>query len=130
MASPLPPNCAGEEFRPLIRHCILCYPEYWFEVDEYRRGEEVFLLAHLRFAKFTPAIFKRWLAEWQAFRACVTAPVFAIGEVDDEKFERFVTRLGFEPAMNVVCINGVERRMFRHLVGNVRRKHSHPNPAD
>jgi len=111
----LPANCAGEEFQPPTRHCILCYPEYWFEVDEYRRGEEVFLLAHLRFAKFTPALFKRWLAEWRAFRACVDAPIFAIGEVDDKKFERFVTHLGFVFDRDVVCINGHKRRMFRSL---------------
>lgn len=103
------------QFSFVTRHRLLSYPEYWFELDEYRRGADQFLLAHLRFAKFSPSIFKRVLAEWRTFRACTYAPIFAIGEVDDAKWKRFITHLGFEPAMEVVCVNGQQRRMYRNV---------------
>lgn len=112
------------EFSFVTRHRVLTYPEYWFELDEYRRGDgSQFLLAHLRFAKFSPSIFKRVKAQWAEFRACTSAPIFAIGEVDDAKWVRFVSHLGFEPAMDVVCLNGERRRMYR----NVRLNAAEPN---
>lgn len=110
------PDCAPGDFEFVTRHRALDRPEYLFEIDEYRRGADQFLYAHLRVFKFSPSIMKRILAEWRAFRAIVAAPLFAIGEVDDEKWERFVTHLGFEPAIEVVCLNGERRRMFRHYV--------------
>jgi hypothetical protein len=104
------------DFEFITRHSILDYPEYWFELDEYRRPNgEQFLLVHLRVAKLSPSVLKRIDHEWSVFRTLVTAPLFAIAETQDKKWERFVARLGFKPHCDVICNNGVPRRMFISL---------------
>lgn len=102
----------GDDFEFVTRHRVLTYPEYWFEIDEWRRGQDQFLLAHIRIAKWTPSVLKRIDREWAAFRECVDAPLFAIAEIDDRKWERFVSRLGFRFHCDTVCENGEPRRMF------------------
>lgn len=96
-------------------HRALTTDDYWFDLDEYRRGQDTLLLAHLRFDCFTPSILKRVLQQWSSFRKCVTAPVFALGEVDDEKWARFVSLLGFRFSQQVTCANGETRRLYVHL---------------
>lgn len=114
------PDCAAGDFE-FVRHRVLSREEYLFEIDDYTLGGgNHFLLAHLRVFSFTPSAMKRILADWRAFRACVSAPLFAIGEEDDAKWRRFVSHLGFEPALEVVCNNDVRRLMYRSLCpGNI-----------
>lgn len=104
----------GFEF--VCTHRALTTDDYWFDLEEYRRGQDTLLLAHLRFDRFTASILKRVKQQWSTFRKCVTAPVFALGEVDDEKWERFVSLLGFRFCKQVICLNGETRRLFLHLV--------------
>jgi hypothetical protein len=109
----LTPDLSPTDFEFVTRHVVLDYPEYWFEIDEYRRPDGAqFLLAHLRVEKFTSSILRRIDHEWRTFRACVSAPLFAVAEEDDAKWERFVARLGFKPFQEVICNNGVPRRLF------------------
>jgi hypothetical protein len=103
---------SAADFEFVTRHRLITHDEYWFEIDEYRRGQDQFLLAHLRIVTWTPSILKRIMREWKMFRQCVSAPLFAIAEVDDDKWERFVARLGFRFHCNTVCNNGEHRRMF------------------
>lgn len=110
-------SAEASEFERAARHVILDYPEYRFEIDEHRRGSDQLLQAHLRIFRFTPSVLKRIRREWKLFRTCVTAPLIAWGEDDDEKWEHFVTSLGFKPlGQDVVCNNGACRRIFIHLV--------------
>lgn len=106
----------GGDFAFVCSHRALTTDHYWFDLDEYRRGQEAFLLAHLRFDRFTPSIMKTVMRQWALFRQCVKAPVFALGEVDDEKWARFVSLLGFRYLRHVDCINGASRRLYLHLV--------------
>jgi hypothetical protein len=108
-------------FEYVFTHRALTTDDYWFDLDEYRRGQETLLAAHIRFDRFTPSVLKNVLKQWRVFRQCVTAPLIAIGEVDDEKWERFVTLLGFRFLKQVICINGKQRRLFIHTIsdGNV-----------
>jgi hypothetical protein len=46
-------------FEYVCTHRALTTDDYWFDLDEYRRGQDTFLLAHLRFDRFTPSIMKR-----------------------------------------------------------------------
>jgi hypothetical protein len=110
----------GDDFDFVSRHSILKNPEYWFEIDEYVRGQDQLLLAHLRIAKWTPSVLKRIDRDWRVFRECVTAPLFAHAEIDDRKWERFVSRLGFRFLCNVVGTNGETRRMFISRINNAR----------
>lgn len=103
------------DFEYVCTHNALTTDDLWFALDEYRRGQDVFLFAHIRFERFTPSVLKRVLKQqWPAFRQCVTAPLFAVGEVDDEKWERFVTLLGFRFSHQALCANGETRRLFIH----------------
>lgn len=103
------------EFTLADQHALVVNDEYAFHLDEYRRGQDTCLLLHLRFTKWTPSVFKRFNAHWRTLRQCVTAPLFALGEVDDDKWERFVTRFGFTYLETVKCANGESRRLFIHV---------------
>jgi hypothetical protein len=93
-------------------HRVRDTADYWCEIEEHRRGEDQFLLCHIRFNKCTPSVMKQFLREWECFRRCVPAPLFATAEVEDEKWVRFVTRLGFKPLREVVCRNGARRTLY------------------
>lgn len=104
-------------FQHVHFHKVLLNDEYELHIDEYVRDEDQFLLLHLRFLKWTPSVFKRFSAHWRALRSCVAAPLFALGECDDDKWQRFVTRFGFKYLHTVICENGESRRLFIHTSG-------------
>jgi hypothetical protein len=89
---------------------------FWFEVDEYVRGGDQLLIAHVRVVHWSPSVRKQCHAVWDAFRKVVTAPVFTLGIEDDKKFERFVRSFGYQPLINVTCENGETRRLFIHTI--------------
>lgn len=108
---------SAPDFEFVSRHRALTQPHYWFEIDEYRRGADQMLLAHLRFSKFRPTILRSALHDWAVFREYVAAPVFAYGEIDDEKFARFVRLFGFTQLNTDVVWEGKSRRLFLHTKG-------------
>lgn len=102
-----------DSFDFITRHCVREHPDFRFEIDQYQRTDGTqFLLAHIRVHRFSPSVLKRIDREWEILRTCITAPLFACGEVDDSKWERFVSRLGFRPLQTVICNNGETRRLF------------------
>lgn len=116
-------------------HEVLVTDAYAIHLDEHKRGQDTFLLLHLRFTQWTPQVFKRFIAHWWLLRSCVTAPLFALGEVDDDKWERFVTRFGFKYLRTVKCENGETRRLFIHALpeastSHVRIRHQDPDQHD
>jgi hypothetical protein len=108
------------DFEFITKHNAITTPDYCFEIDEYRRqragtrGGDQLLLAHISVARWSPSVCKRIDQQWVLFRQCVTAPLFACAEVADDKWERFVSRLGFKPYQLVTCENGELRRLFIH----------------
>lgn len=99
------------------RHHALLTDDYWFELDEYKRASgDQFLLAHIRVLNWSPSICKRIIKEWRLFRSIVTAPLFACPEVDDERWVKFVSLLGFKPLQQVICENGASRPLFIHTM--------------
>lgn len=104
------------QWRALEEVVLIDKAEYHFAVEEFRCKEDQMVFLHLTVHQWTPAVYKEILRNWKLFRECVTCPLYAVG--DDKHpatWERFVSRLGFKPLMNVVCENGVERRLFIHL---------------
>jgi hypothetical protein len=101
-------------FNHATLHPLSVNDDYAMHLDEYKRGQDQFLLLHLRFNRWTPSVFKRFITHWHLFRRCVSAPLFALGEVDDDKWEHFVTRFGFKYLQTVQCANGEHRRLFIH----------------
>lgn len=91
--------------------------DYWFELDEYRRASgEQFLLAHIRVHRWAPSVFKRMFQEFKILRTCVTAPLFAVPEVDDARWRKFVSAFGFRFLHDTVCNNGLTRPIFIHTI--------------
>jgi hypothetical protein len=105
----------ASDFVHVATHIVLDYPEYRFEIDEHRRGEDQMLMAHLCVNEWSREVLKKLLREWLAFRKCVTAPLFACAEVDDKKWEHFVSLLGFKFHSDIICNNGAPRRLFMHV---------------
>jgi hypothetical protein len=103
------------DFEFVARHSVLNYPEYHFEIEELKRGSEQMLLAHIRVHKWSKEVFKDIVTKWRVLRECVTAPLFAFAEVDDDKWERFVRFLGFKPLSEVILTDGTPRRLFIHV---------------
>lgn len=104
------------DFKRLQRHLLHATDDFFFEVDEFARGGDQLLIAHVRVLRWSPSVAKECHRVWDAFRACVTVPVFTLGEVDDPKFERFVLSFGYQPFQTVTCENGETRRLFIHTM--------------
>lgn len=92
----------------VVRNC----PDYIAQIDEYRSGEDTFLLAHLGVKRWAPSVLKELDRDWQTFRKIVPAPLFATAERDDKKFHRFVARYGFRPLQEVPSLSGEPRTLF------------------
>jgi hypothetical protein len=99
------------------RHPAFLNDDFWFELDEYRRpGGEQFLLGHIRVHRFAPSVFKQIKHVWATFRRNVTAPIFACPEIDDQRWVKFVTALGFKPLQQIICNNGEVRPLYIHII--------------
>jgi hypothetical protein len=98
----------------VARHRVRDTEHYWCEVDEFRVNNATHLLCHIRFNRFSAAIFKQFLREWELFRAWCPETLFCVAGPDaGEKWLRFVRRLGFVPtASTIVLQNGAERQLF------------------
>ena len=94
---------------------VINCPEYIFQIDEWRRESDVMLLLHIFFRKFSPKIMQKVFREWKAFRECVVVPVFALENLLDAKWDRFVGLLGFKFHTHVMCTDGLSRRLFIHV---------------
>jgi hypothetical protein len=104
------------DFKLVTRHRLHTTDDFWFEVDEFARGGDQMLIAHVRVVRWSPSVAKECHRVWNAFRQCVTAPVFTLGIADDAKFERFVRSFGYQPFQTVTCENGEQRRLFIHTI--------------
>lgn len=104
----------GFEF--FAEYTLMDCPEYVSILHELRdqRGNQMMVM-HVQPdpKRFNATVLRRMVSDWQAFRACTDAPMFAIEKYpDDRKWERFVKRMGFEFSSRVVCADGQSRRCF------------------
>lgn len=92
---------------------------YFFALEEFRRGEDQMVFLHLVVHEWKPSVFKEILRNWKLFRKHVTCPLYVVAGVEDvEKWEAFVSLLGFKPFIDVVLENGRPRRLFVHFKEN------------
>ena len=99
-------------------------PEYYFALEEFRHGEEQMVFLHLTIHSWKPSVFKEILRNWKLFRKHVTCPLYVVAGVEDvEKWEAFVSLLGFKPFIDVVLENGRPRRLFVHFKENNKATH-------
>jgi hypothetical protein len=100
-------------FEFVKRHDMRRTDDYWCEIDEYRRGEDQFLLAHIGVYRWSPSIAKQLVREFKLFRETCRAPLFAC-HLADEKWVKFVALLGFRFQQPIVCDDGITRALFIH----------------
>jgi hypothetical protein len=100
-------------------HTPISCPEFRWDLDEYRgpNGEQM-LFAHIAVHKISPGLLKRMKNVYRIFREHVSAPLFAVGQEDDPKWEAFIAHFGFKYLTDVVCNNGAHRRMFMSVKNN------------
>jgi hypothetical protein len=100
----------------VANHTLVNCPEYLWELDEYcGPNDEQMLFAHIKILRITPSLLKRMRETYRQFRHYVQAPLFAVGETDDDKWERFISYFGFKYLQDVICVNGEKRRLFVSL---------------
>jgi hypothetical protein len=89
-----------------------------FLLDDYGDAEgRQMLLAHLEVHRWSRSALKRIARTWAIFRQHITVPLFATPKVDDEKWRKFVTRMGWRPTNQMVlCHDGIERPLYIHTV--------------
>ena len=96
-----------------VEYIIEDEPEYLARMVSHRMDGGWLNIMHLDFRIWSPRAFKKLLRHWKAFRQKEPEPLFVIhnGE-DDDKWRRFVERLGFTYFMNVDCPDGINRRCY------------------
>jgi hypothetical protein len=105
-------------------------PEYLWELDEHRgpSGEQM-MFAHLKVRKWSKSTLALMRERFRQFRECVSTPLYAIGDVEDAKYVKFLRHFGFEPLTEVICENGERRRLFisftKEKEVNVEHQHGH-----
>lgn len=88
-------------------------PEYTAKIVAHEVNGTTVPMMHLDFKTFTPKAFKKLLLNWKLFRVCIKGPLYAIHNGDDDdKWRKFVERLGFKYFMHVDCPDGKNRRCF------------------
>ena len=97
-------------------HELSVQPEYRSVLHELRdEHDNQMLVIHMDAepSTFAPSVLKRMMNEFSALRSCTEAPIFAIEpNPDDDKWERYVSHMGFEYSSRVECTDGLSRRCF------------------
>jgi hypothetical protein len=96
------------------RHDVRRTKDYWFELDEYRDGEQTMLLAHLQFFHWSPSVCKAFRKDWRLFRQHVKCPLFACPKDWDTKMFKFVSMTGWRFLQHIECEDGETRPLFIH----------------
>jgi ribosomal protein S18 acetylase RimI-like enzyme len=88
-------------------------PEYLAKIDIFEIEGARLPFLHLEFKIWSPSSFKKLIDHWHVLRYCVRGPLFALSnDKDDEKWAKFVSRLGFTYLKHVDCPDGINRRCF------------------
>ena len=103
-------------------------PDFYFSLEEFRRGQDQMVFVHITVRKWSASVWRNIQHTWTCFRHAVTCPVWAVGADGTPKFDRFVSRLGFQFHSNVVCKNDAERRLFVHILDKNVDERFFPDP--
>lgn len=88
-------------------------PEYDADMHVEDLGEgRLMHFLHLDVYYFSSSILRQMLKQWRMFRSNVTGPLFCMGDVDDDKFARFIAHFSFQYLREIPCTDGQMRRLF------------------
>lgn len=104
----------ASEFSFVATHTVQDNDAYCLTLNEYRRGDDQFIMTHFSVKHFSLSTLKRMKREWSVLRECVSAPLYAVcNDGDEDKWVHFVSAFGFKPTgKNISCNNGATRRLF------------------
>lgn len=102
-----------DSYRQLPTEIVCETDEFLWRLDRKDLGDgKIMTFMHLYVYVFTPAIMHTMKALFDLKRSEFPNIIFAQGEVDDDKFERFAAHFGFKPISDCICTDGVNRRLF------------------
>jgi hypothetical protein len=112
---------------------VISRPAYSATLDDFKgdNGEQMVLM-HIEVepSKFSKSVMQQLIDDWSTFRSVTDAPLYGIEpSPDDDKWERFVSLLGFQNTNSRVdCTDGQTRRLFVSLptkdIHHERQQHS------
>ena len=70
------------------------------------------MFVHLKVHEWSKEVLRELKLRWSQFREHVTCPLYAIADVADVKWEKFISFFGFTFLNEVICENGEKRRLF------------------
>ncbi len=70
---------------------------------------------HLDVYYWSPRVWKDLMRCWPKVRATLPDIVFAMGDYPGPTFDKFVTRLGFQPLLEAPCSDGRPRVIYVHF---------------
>lgn len=103
-----------EDWKRVAHHPAIDDPDFTLSLEEYRNGAHQMMFIDLGVRRWSPGMLRRFADGWKIFRKHITCPLFAFPDVDDGKWEKFVTRFGFKPLSTIQCTDGSFRRIFWH----------------
>jgi hypothetical protein len=103
-------------------HPIYSDPDFdaWYTVEPVEGGGSMNFF-HLYVYYWSPKTLQKMLTMWRLFREHVPQVFFAMGEVDDPKYTKFLSHFGFKYLQHVECTDGKVRRLFMTEVPNLGR---------
>lgn len=108
------------------RFVVLDEPEYTFSYSVRDLGEDRYMtMIHIDVYYLSPSVMRDMIAKWRIFRTIHPNIVFAQGDKDDEKFERFVKKFGFSYLGDCPCTDGQNRRLFINYGSHLEPKKLH-----
>lgn len=95
------------------RVIILDRPEYTvsYHIEETNEGQQM-TFVHLDVFYISPSIMREMLRLWPVIQKHMNCVTFCLGEVDDEKFDKFVSRFGWRYLRPIPCTDGRTRRLY------------------
>jgi predicted solute-binding protein len=95
------------------RVVVIDEPEYIASYHEEDLGEgRIMTFVHLDVYYMSASILRQLKKQWDLWRHYVSTVLFCMGEEDDEKFERFVSKFGFKYLRDVPCTDNKTRRLY------------------
>jgi hypothetical protein len=122
----------------LEKYEVVSRPAYRAVLDDFGDADgNQMCLMHIDFdpSKFSKAALAQMLDDWKLFRSVTDAPLYGIEpEPDDNKWERFVSLLGFQNTnQRVLFRDGLSRRLFVSLsdrISNNEQRLDHEDRLD
>ena len=92
----------------LVEEC----PEYAAYYEPVETSDGTMYLFHFYVTVWSPSVYKKFARRFSEWRPTFPHVLFCAGDVDDEKYEKFLSRFGFKYLTHVGCTDGNTRRLF------------------